>query len=1051
MGDIVYFMIYFCFRICLFISFFCKKIATYILPHEPVWQVVIVISLFILIIKYMHYIVYLAMDYFKHILIISLIFITFIFFSLGFCAFISVLWWIGAIVILSLIVYFGHIFLKAIAPIKKTEVPQKTNNNDKGKENSKEEKAQKEEGNEEGEKSEEKSNDKYKFCEDDPHILLKYPEADLSDGIKDRLDLFEKYIKNDEIYSIGLTGGFGKGKTTLIELLKDDKMKNDKEYIWIPINVWEYSGESELIEGIANTVSYVVDDLYIRALIRLWSKGLVFNVNNNILSFPLITNKLSTIEFSKKLYKRLEEINKKLVFIIDDIDRIYDKNQIMNVMKIYQWFNRPSKESSNRIKLIFSVNTDHLNKVLEETEKTNKNSDKSDKENSSENGNKSEKENFLNKIFDVSLSVPGINVDKVKRIYKDLERECLSKFFTKEMVLHITEESGTLGLLNNLSFREIRKIFCYLKGFIEEKDQLIWFEDVVKYYYFMVKYPHFEEILEKYLSNDFLRKNKEHLYQYIKDSLNIKDYSIDDIYLQQMFEIEGKEKKNRYMRVDMYIPTFTDYYVFKAFVKSIDKREETEKYIEERINKNDGHIRDEEKIISFHLFNMKTIEDVAEKNIDDIVRMFAIILKKYSPKVEYAFSSFWFLLVNYFCKGGKYIKFNELMDKTWNCEEICKSVIDDNKDLRYQECPESLIMKLKFFILKNKEFLRTMERGNGNITEKLPIEKEEDEFYKEVENLVKNKKCAPNIVLWRTKLERNSDFTVPLWLYRSFNNRCKDFNIEEYIGNAINFEAEIWKVIQTERYTEKYWEKIDNIMDLFTNPLGDQIKKDTVVFFVSKNDISNEWEEFIESHCWGYDKSIIRINPDILEGKKGKYWQFVMFVDALKCIKINTVNSMDYNEDKYYYHNQYIYVLFDTGFSWISVKEFIDGAIVMKNNIKVFTEVFYWVEAKQKEENNKYRIRKVHYLLNIILKKSCTSISSEIAEIKKTLLDIKTSYEEINKEEVKQYIDAIYNELKEIEAVYYSNFNQSEVIKSLCDRFRILQLIVYNLQKQIIE
>jgi len=185
-------------------------------------------------------------------------------------------------------------------------------------------------------------------------ILPDYPiESDKADLLK-RAPLAKKIasmileFKNSESFVIGIEGQWGSGKTSFVNLTLGH-IANSPDALLIKFNPWNFAGQNELIEDFFDSLSSAIGkteaDNFKVQKVRQYAKKLmrkseiVFNPEFSYLGFSI---KPGEIRFGKKktlqeereeVDKILQELKKKIVIVIDDIDRL-DKLETRLILKL---------------------------------------------------------------------------------------------------------------------------------------------------------------------------------------------------------------------------------------------------------------------------------------------------------------------------------------------------------------------------------------------------------------------------------------------------------------------------------------------------------------------------------------------------------------------------------------------------------------------------------------------------------------------------------------------------------------------------------------------
>lgn len=230
---------------------------------------------------------------------------------------------------------------------------------------------------------------------------------------KDKIehDLFRRELIIDNLYnsiinskdktdcfSIGIVGEWGSGKSTIIELSKN-KVLNDKFIIIDDFDPWVIKSQDAIILAMYNTIMENLEK-NIGYFKRKKVQNALINISTNI---PYIGKGIGSFfdnriddyteykEIKADLKEKLENSNKRLIFIIDNLDRMNSDNVLFLLTLIGTLFKLPS------ITYIVAYDKDRMNTIF-----------KSDKINSK----------YLEKIINKEIILPKIhNLDKQSIFY----------------------------------------------------------------------------------------------------------------------------------------------------------------------------------------------------------------------------------------------------------------------------------------------------------------------------------------------------------------------------------------------------------------------------------------------------------------------------------------------------------------------------------------------------------------------------------------------------------------------------------------------------------
>ncbi|MBN8692574.1 MAG: hypothetical protein J0L69_05220 [Bacteroidetes bacterium] len=142
----------------------------------------------------------------------------------------------------------------------------------------------------------------------------------------------------DKSFAIGINGYWGIGKTSFINLLRKNLKTEDK--VFVEFNPWDCKTPDAIIQDFFETFQESIRPYHsslARQLLK-YSSRLVKSQENSITNtLHIATSALNGIDSIESLYKKINEalkqINKKVIVIIDDLDRL-DFKEITEVLKL---------------------------------------------------------------------------------------------------------------------------------------------------------------------------------------------------------------------------------------------------------------------------------------------------------------------------------------------------------------------------------------------------------------------------------------------------------------------------------------------------------------------------------------------------------------------------------------------------------------------------------------------------------------------------------------------------------------------------------------------
>lgn len=284
----------------------------------------------------------------------------------------------------------------------------------------------------------EASNKKGIFLEDLPILTEKEDLFKMNKFIK---YFYEELIEsnNSKQYVIGLVGEWGSGKTTIINLIKEyNKNKGNKIKIIDSIKLWKYDNKKAILRAFYRNLSKELnlDKVYEYELNNLFEKYLnvIFeNGKMNIISKLFFSNKETDSEIFDKINDILNSQKKRIVVVLDDIDRL-EPEEIQYVFSLL-------KSTLNFDKIVYLISYDE--QVIFKTFESKLNVDPK----------------YLEKIIQKKIMVPDMNKE-VSNIASQAITN-LFHFYNVKITPELNEE-----FLENISkkFKNIREIIIFISS-----------------------------------------------------------------------------------------------------------------------------------------------------------------------------------------------------------------------------------------------------------------------------------------------------------------------------------------------------------------------------------------------------------------------------------------------------------------------------------------------------------------------------------------------------------------------------------------------------------
>ena len=262
-------------------------------------------------------------------------------------------------------------------------------------------------------------------------ILIKEePITSLSDDLLDFTQIknsINNYIYNchpDKSFVLGVVGEWGSGKTSLINIVRNDNKNKNIEIL--DFNIWNYNDEQAMFDGLYNLilkkVNSSVNVIELRKNINKYRKLIFKNVSDNTkLTIDNIINDYKTnIEAIKtELNKVLSEYKKELVIVIDDLDRV-NKEQLLFATKMLS-----NIINLNKIKYIICYNESKVDSIL----------------------NGEYEKNYLDKIINAKITIPGID----RTTFNIIVKKALVNLLKQKEIIFDENEKKFMEIINLIS------------------------------------------------------------------------------------------------------------------------------------------------------------------------------------------------------------------------------------------------------------------------------------------------------------------------------------------------------------------------------------------------------------------------------------------------------------------------------------------------------------------------------------------------------------------------------------------------------------------------
>lgn len=193
-------------------------------------------------------------------------------------------------------------------------------------------------------------------------------------------------------FTFGLYGGWGEGKTSVINLLSS-KLVGDTDFILIRFEPWYFQDEKAILTSFYNQLEKAFSDKFLipdfKNTIQKYKKIISTGISFSGLNVGLKNTDLSIEQIREKIERNIDQINRKVLIIIDDIDRLHQDEMDM-VFKLV-------RKNTNFKNTIFLLSFDHTvvkSLIINKVE-----------------GN----EEFLEKIINKPILLPAVEYENIDR------------------------------------------------------------------------------------------------------------------------------------------------------------------------------------------------------------------------------------------------------------------------------------------------------------------------------------------------------------------------------------------------------------------------------------------------------------------------------------------------------------------------------------------------------------------------------------------------------------------------------------------------------------
>jgi len=260
------------------------------------------------------------------------------------------------------------------------------------------------------------------------------------------------YCNPEKSFVFALNGAWGSGKSTILNLVKNT-INSDEMIVIDDFDPWRYNNNETLFRGFYDSITknknFAFDYSLYKKLYNIYKVLILGNDNIlNKISFDthFMDNSYSVDELKNIISTHLKINNKKVVFIIDNIDRL-NKEQILIIFKTIS-----TLFDFNNFVYILSFDEERIAKIFENELKIDP--------------------NYLNKIINSNISLPKTNSITISEIAVKVIEKMYDYY---NIQIDVDERNRFITMFSQLSskfsdIRELKRFFNYISAYIQSKD-----------------------------------------------------------------------------------------------------------------------------------------------------------------------------------------------------------------------------------------------------------------------------------------------------------------------------------------------------------------------------------------------------------------------------------------------------------------------------------------------------------------------------------------------------------------------------------------------------
>lgn len=280
----------------------------------------------------------------------------------------------------------------------------------------------------------------YDMVDDEEHYELQ------KDKIAPILQIIDSH-KSDKFFSIALTAPWGAGKSSTLKAIKKEL---EQKYHTIYLNTWQLENSANLL----NEIKKEIDNILFKENKLLWFKNLIesilfsnyFRLTSKYISksdFSITLPFEQTIKNSKDRFNNLLKNtlkDKKILLLIDEVDRLHDSKEIVDVFKIIRY-----TASFDNIIVLTALDLEQIEKIL------------------------SLDIDYIHKIFSVKYQLPNIDSNDLMKYFKEIIFPKMKDYIEiKEFEKLLLSKNYTNSIFENLpTFRVVKSSFNETYNFLK--------------------------------------------------------------------------------------------------------------------------------------------------------------------------------------------------------------------------------------------------------------------------------------------------------------------------------------------------------------------------------------------------------------------------------------------------------------------------------------------------------------------------------------------------------------------------------------------------------